>query len=314
MNLEIGYVGNESDHQMNWGLSEYNPVPLGAMLDDPFGNADAYRLMPNYGSLQILRHSAYLNYNALQALVSRQRGRFNFTAAYTFSKNLGLKGAEPNGTRANSSEYLRPPREYNYGVLGGDRTHVASLSWSLQLPDLERGGVWQALLGNWQLAGVSSYVSGAPLMGWFAMQGTTTGGVVIANETITGSPDVNAMPVLVCDPGDRVTSGYLFNPECFKAPTPGANGSARQPYVRGQPYHNHDLSLMKSYPIGSGRRLQLRVSAYNVFNHPIAFPDYARNLTLAFDQGVQTNPEFGRLPEDNKYGRRIVQLGLRFEF
>ena len=39
---------------MNWGLSEYNAVPLGAMLDDPDGNADAYRPLPNYGSLQIL--------------------------------------------------------------------------------------------------------------------------------------------------------------------------------------------------------------------------------------------------------------------
>jgi len=74
------------------------------------------------------------------------------------------------------------------------------------------------------------------------------------------------------------------------------------------------LSLMKNSPIDSGRRLQLRVSAYNVFNHPIVCPDYTRNLTLVVDRGVQTNAEFGQLPEDNKYGRRIVQLALRVEF
>ncbi len=135
-------------------------------------------------------------------------------------------------------------------MLGTDRTHVASLSWSLQLPDVKRGGVWQALFGNWQLAGVSSYVSGAPLMGWFGMQGTTAGGVAISNPSITGSPDVYAMPVLVCDPRDDVPDGYLFNPACFTAPSPGANGSARQPYIKGQPYSNHDLSLAKSFPIG----------------------------------------------------------------
>ena len=122
-------------------------------------------------------------------------------------------------------------------------------------------------------------------------------------------------PVLVCDPRSDVPDGYLFNPACFTAPSPGANGSARQPYIKGQPYHNHDLSLTKSFPIGgSGRRLQIRVSAYNAFNHPIRYPDAARNLTLVFEQGVQANPEFGRLPEDNKYGRRIVQLAARFEF
>jgi len=312
--LEIGYVGSQSDRQMNWDLAEYNPVPLGAMLDDPYGNPDVYRPLPNYSNLWINRHSAYQNYHALQALLSRQRGRFNFTAAYTFSKNLGLKGSDANGYRANASEYAFDPREYNYGVLGTDRTHVASLSWSVQLPDVKRGGVWQALFGNWQLAGVSSYVSGAPLMGWFGMQGTTAGGVAIMNETITGSPDVYAMPVLVCDPRDDVPDGYLFNPACFAAPTPGANGSARQPYIKGQPFHNHDLSLAKSFPMGKGRRLRLRLSAYNVFNHPIRYPDTARNLTLVFDNGVQTNAEFGQLPEDNKYGRRIVQLSARFEF
>jgi hypothetical protein len=151
-------------------------------------------------------------------------------------------------------------------------------------------------------------------MGWFGMQGTTAGGVSISNESITGSPDVYAMPVLVCDPRDDVPDAYLFNPACFTAPSPGANGSARQPYFKGQPYTNHDLSLMKNFPIGSGRRLQLRASAYNVFNHPITYPDSARNLTVVFDQGIQTNPEFGQLPGDNKYGRRIVQLALRVEF
>jgi hypothetical protein len=184
----------------------------------------------------------------------------------------------------------------------------------LQLPDVKRSGFWQALLGNWQLAGVSSYVSGAPLMGNFGIQGTTAEGVPITNQSITGSPDVYAMPVLVCDPRDDVLDGYLFNPACFTAPTPGANGSARQPYFKGQPYSNHDLSLAKSFPMGSGRRLQLRIAAYNFLNHPIRYPDTARNLTLVFDNGVQTNAEFGRLPEDNKYGRRIVQLSARFEF
>jgi hypothetical protein len=58
------------------------------------------------------------------------------------------------------------------------------------------------------------------------------------------------------------------------------------------------------------------VSAYNFLNHPLAYPDPATNLSLAFDHGVLDDPhgDFGRLPEDNKFGRRIVQLGLRFTF
>jgi hypothetical protein len=52
-----------------------------------------------------------------------------------------------------------------------------------------------------------------------------------------------------------------------------------------------------------------------VLNHPLRFPNPGTNLTLQFDRGQLANPnEFGRLPEDNKFGRRIIQLALRFIF
>jgi hypothetical protein len=51
-----------------------------------------------------------------------------------------------------------------------------------------------------------------------------------------------------------------------------------------------------------------------VFNHPQRAPDDAQNLDLTFADGVQTNANFGLLPTDNKYGRRIVQLAFKFYF
>ena len=42
--------------------------------------------------------------------------------------------------------------------------------------------------------------------------------------------------------------------------------------------------------------------------------DETRNLTMIFDDGVQTNAELGELPENNEYGRRIVPLSARLEF
>jgi hypothetical protein len=56
------------------------------------------------------------------------------------------------------------------------------------------------------------------------------------------------------------------------------------------------------------------VNAYNVFNHPISFPDNGTNLTLRFTNGVLSDPNFGKKNEDNKFGRRIVQLAVRFTF
>ena len=193
---------------------------------------------------------------------------------------------------------------------------MASASVSWLLPEFkDKGGFVNAVLGNWQIAGVGTYVSGAPIFGNFGIGGTTTGGINIDSQHITGSNQVAVQPVVTCDPSANVPSGYLFNPACFAAPTPGNNGSYVIPYIKTQAYTNLDLSLFKNFPIGSkGQKLQLRVSAYNALNHPIAYPDPSNNLTLHYTNGVQDNAGFGKLPQDNKYGRRIVQLVLRFTF
>jgi hypothetical protein len=51
-----------------------------------------------------------------------------------------------------------------------------------------------------------------------------------------------------------------------------------------------------------------------VFNHPLAFPDQTTNLTLNFTNGVLSNPEFAKKNDNNKFGRRIIQLALRYSF
>ena len=221
-------------------------------------------------------------------------------------------------------------RQTSYGVLASDRTHVATATYSIVLPTLEsKGAVLRKIAGGWQLAGVSTYISGAPLQlssgaSNFSMTGTFADGSPISATRVTGSPDLAAMPLLECDPTQDVPEGFLFNNACFAAPTPydpatgkeGVNGAFVMPDMRGQAYLSHDLSAFKTFPVGSkGHRLQLRVSAYNVLNHPIRYPDLSENLTLRFDRGVLANPqEFGALPQDNKFGRRIVQIALRYMF
>jgi Carboxypeptidase regulatory-like domain len=324
MNLEIGYVGNSQKDLLNNGVSNYNAVPLGAMVNDQNGDPNKYRLLPNYGDLQVFRHSIYSNYHGLQSLLSRQRGKFNFTLAYTFSKSLGIRA---NGTGPSAvSEYLRDAsgnavdtRSFNYGVSSLDRTHVLTASYSWQLGNLKSGGIANALLGGWQVTGISTYISGAPLQAAtntnFSMSGTLADGTNISATRVSGSPSVPAQPVLTCDPTSNVPDGYYFNPSCFAAPSAGSNGNFIFPYIKGQPYTNHDLSLFKNFGIGTkGQKLQFRVSAYNVLNHPIAFPDGATNLTLNFNNGVLSNPNFAKKNDDNKFGRRIIQLALRYSF
>jgi hypothetical protein len=316
MNIEVGYVGNKNVNLANENLSNINAIPLGAMINDPTGNQQSYRPLSAYGDLQVIRHDTYANYHSFQTLFSRQRGAFNFTASYTFSKALGIRSGGYG--QAGPSEYILPLRDVNYGILSNDRTHVASVSFSWLLKEFKDNALLNAFLGGWQLAGVASYVSAPPLAatatGNFSMTGTNAQGVTIDGLHIAGTPSVNAYPVLSCDPSKDVPSGYMFNVSCFAAPAVGQNGSYVMPYIKGNAYKNLDLSVFKNFSVGSkGQKIQLRLSGYNVLNHPTWYPD-SSNLTLNYTNGVQTNTAFGQINENNKFGRRIVQVALRFTF
>jgi hypothetical protein len=309
MTVEGGYVGNTSRQLLNNDVANFNAV-----------RPDGTRPLSQYGDLNVYRHSMYQNYHGLQALLARQRGDFNFTLAYTFSKSLGFRSGI-GGNQAIASEYLFPNnyRDVAYGILSSDRTHVATTSYSWIIPGPKGGGAREALLGGWQLAGIAGYVSGAPIPvvnnSNFDLQGTLADGRDIGSTLITGSPNIRVQPILTCDPRENVPSGFMFNNACFAAPSPGNNGNFILPYLKAQPYWNVDLSLFKNFSLGGTKKLQFRTSAYNVLNHPIKFPDPNANLILRFDHGQLANADqFGRLPEDNKFGRRIIQLALRFTF
>lgn len=329
MNIEIGYVGNKTNNVINNGLANYNAVPLGAMLNDPEGNNDAYRPLSAYGDLNVYQHTIFQNYHGLQAMLARQRGSFNFTLAYTFSKAMGIRGNDGRGEGLGSEYILSPYRAYSYGPLAYDRTHVATASFSWLLPEPSRdSGALYHVLGGWQLAGILSYVAGSPLPYFdggstnFNIQGTNAEGMDLGNSRMySGTPNVPVMPIMTCNPAENIPDGYMLNPACFAAPSVGTNGNYNMPYMKGQSYNNVDLSVFKNFDLGGDKRLQLRVSAYNLFNHPIAYPDENTNLTLRFDNGVVSEPAFGWLPNEdsdkggaNKYGKRIVQLAVRFTF
>jgi len=317
MNVELGYVGSKNKYLLNEGIANINAVPLGAMSSDPGGDQQAYRPYQAYGDLNVFRHNAYTNYHALQALLSRQRGNFNFTAAYTFSKVLGIRTSQ-NGNSW-GSEYIVDPDEFYYGIQGSDRTHVASLAFSWLLKEFKDNKTMDLFLGGWQIAGVASYVSGPPLQASynanFNMGGTNADGVEINGRNIVGSPNMTAFPVLTCDPAKDIPDGYMFNPSCFSAPSVGQNGNYIFPYIRGNAYKNLDMSLFKNFSIGSkGQKIQLRISGYNVLNRATWYPDTPQNLTLHYTNGVMDRPDFGKINEDNKFGRRIVQVALRYTF
>jgi hypothetical protein len=168
---------------------------------------------------------------------------------------------------------------------------------------------------------VSTFITGAPLQPSnsigtnFGLAGTGANGADIGGNTaITGSPEIVAMPVLTCDPTQGVSGDQVLNPSCFALPSPGSNGNYIFPDLRGPSYQNHDFAIFKNFPMGGARKFQFRASFTNVFNHPQRFFDDNTNLRLQYTNGALSNSNFGILPQDNKYGRRIVQLAFKMYF
>ena len=189
--IEAGYVGSKSDRLLNDGINNLNIVPLGAMLNDPTGDPNNYRPYREYGDLPVSQHTHYQNYNALQMLLSRSSSKFSYTASYTWSKALGIRGGGQGATTQPAGDI----RDSAYGVLGYDRAHVLNIGYSYLLPDLDDSAALKtALLGGWQFTGVSTYISGAPLQP-LASTGVNFGiaGTTPAAPTWAAAPSITGL-------------------------------------------------------------------------------------------------------------------------
>ena len=140
-----------------------------------------------------------------------------------------------------------------------------------------------------------------------------------------GTPDVQLMPNLVkgVSPKGGSHTHQFINPLAFSPSAPGSNGVYRLPYLRGPAYLDNDMTVMKEFTAGEGRTLELRMAAFNVFNHPLVSfnNNNPNNLNLGFQNGVDgqaltqsmlSYQDFGIA--NIKVGNRLVELEAKFKF
>jgi hypothetical protein len=142
-------------------------------------------------------------------------------------------------------------------------------------------------------------------------------------QDITGSTD-SGRPILIGNPvlpKDQRSINAAFNKAAFIAPPPSLCEVGNAPFIcwgntakynfRGPGINNWDMSLFKNMPFIEGKlRAQLRVEAYNLFNHT----QFTTVDTAArFDPtGAQTNGTFGQYTA--AANPRQLQLALRLSF
>jgi hypothetical protein len=148
-------------------------------------------------------------------------------------------------------------------------------------------GFTRWVLDSWQLTGIASFISGAPV----AVNLSTTDAADITNSpTETARPDPIANAII--PKGDRCENCF-FNTAAFARPAVGTLGNAAKCVLRGPGTNNWDLGLYKNMYVKERYRFQLCWETYNGFNHT-QFTSV--DTTAQFNPaGQQTNVRFGHL-------------------
>ncbi len=205
-------------------------------------------------------------YDALQLTYThRFHAGFSVLASYTFSKFID--DVEGNNGWANSG----PTSIRNYynlaaekSVDGADIPHSLVVSYIYELPFGKGKAVGShmstaadAVVGGWQLTGISTFKQGFPLS------------IAPANNTL-GQYGGNRRPNIVGNVHvAHPTINGWFNTAAFQDPSNPFDFGNSARYIstlRAPGYQNWDLSLQKYWKLGEVARLQFRAEMYNAFN------------------------------------------------
>ena len=166
-------------------------------------------------------------YNSLQvSLTHRMSHGLTFMVNYTYSKELDDIAGVP---RSDDKDF---PWKKGLGTI--DHTHVATATFVYQLPFgagrrlNSANKVLSALISQWQLSGIFTFTSGAPL----SITGTCTGGGIIDascypnySPGFSGSVWQNGTP----GTGNLATTPYLSKAAFVDAPKPTPRATLRVP-------------------------------------------------------------------------------------
>jgi hypothetical protein len=296
-----GYVGSKSNNLFDHESSNLNQPLL--PLDSNFGGSGT--LCPggytafNQGRpyfatrpclntvlpLDVARLSMF--YNGLQtSLEHRFAGGFNVLAAYTFAKSVGTADGNVNQCDVQNAHNVAAER----GPTTPDFRHQLTVSYVYELPygkgkqfGGEANNVAQAVLGGWQVAGVTRARSGEAFDVLMGGDLTNTGAFPPRPDIIHNpndfSFDTATQATLGC-PGHQ-TINCWFNQAAFVAPalasTPGLCGgqcsarnfgNAGRAILRGPDMVNFDFSAYKTFHLNERFGLVFRAELFNIFNHP----------------------------------------------
>jgi hypothetical protein len=169
---------------------------------------------------------------------------------------------------------------------------VISYVWELPFGPGKRWldeGLMSTVIGGWQFSGITTLTTGRPF------------NVTLNTGVNNGAP---SWP-------NRIGSGeqedpsvdLWFNPADFVAPAPNTYGDVGRGVLYAPGHWNVDTSLTRRFAFLGTSNLQIRLDAFNLFNHP----------SFGFPNAAIGSPTVGRITT-TQGDNRILQLALKVDF
>ncbi len=316
--VEIGYVGTTSNYLSR--ERDLNQLPTGTTFRPenlgPDGKLkyDIAYLRPykGFATLPMLEHSGRSEYNGLQLEATRRfKSGLSYGFAYTYSKAMDNNSGPRDGFIDVFNQQL------NWGKSGNDTRHVAVINFIWEMPffNASDSRAVKAVLGGWQVSGVTQFQTGTPIsigrsddyLGIGSTNGKTwnlNGKTTLPKQFSIGR--YNEKGELKYDQD----TNYYFMKTVGDQPwaTKPANGTLPNQNRNSIDFNNvgsqnWNIALFKSFRITERQGVQFRAEAFNWPNHP--------NWS-----GVSTDPTsptFGKVTGKTNDTRNL-QFSLRYSF
>jgi hypothetical protein len=302
----VGYFGSRGDRlrvarNVNQFVNGVRPFPtLSASSPIQPGSA--------LGNITEVASSGYSRYKGLWISANQRLAKgLQFNASYTLSRSSDTNSLNSQGIILQDSFNVAD----NYGPSDYDVRHRFVLNAIYELPF--QGSRFTE---GWQIGVITQLQSGNPISIVTALNAFT--GVnnalrpdLVGDPRIVGSPN-QWFDNTVCDP--RI-SGSCTSSSVFALPVSPTGafhfGNLGRNAIYGPGFANTDLSIIKNTKINGTTRLQLRVEAFDVFNHAnLGQPGrIAAAGSTAF--GVITNTRF---PTGDSGSARQIQFAVKLLF
>jgi hypothetical protein len=304
--LSVAYVGTQNRHQSYYTQTNLPSESLLPGFVTSSAAAQTYNAnVPyvGYSSVLMGQNGANGDYNSLQIAFhgAALKNNLTYQIGYTYSHNDDSYGFDASGGDLSKTSDPYEGWKYDYGPSGLDIRNIFFTNFVYDIPLFKNSAhrLLKTTLGGWEISGIVTAKTGAPLNIWFSGYSVTNIVPDTANRPNRSGKMVNPHTVQ-----------EWFDTSVFSAPAPGTWGNTPHNGVRGPGRDNWNISLFKNFLLSSdrGTNLQFRAEFFNIWNHPQWVGD-TLNGGISIDFNASN---FGAVT--SAYDSRTIQLALKLSF